>query len=117
MIQPPMCFVIRPPSRTATTTMCADKAVDPATKFGSRQTRALPGTPLAVERLRQRLVAQNLVPQEAHRDHARLAPGIDRQGERLAADLMTHRAQKPTASQVDRLDAFGDPLGVERPPP
>ena len=35
--------------RFSTTSMNADKQVDPATKFGSRQTRALPGTPLAVE--------------------------------------------------------------------
>ena len=35
--------------RFATTSMRGDKSVDPATKFGSRQTRALPGTPLAVE--------------------------------------------------------------------
>ena len=35
--------------RFSTTSMNADKKVDPSMKFGSRQTRALPGTPLAVE--------------------------------------------------------------------
>jgi len=46
-------------ARFATMTKVSSLGVDPARKFGSAQTRALPGTPLAVERLRQRLVDAN----------------------------------------------------------